>query len=112
MVDLADESFVAMHPGYGMRQLLDELCAAAQFQPRIVLESANLTTTAGLVAAGLGIGLMPFTDSEYAPGVVMLRLADADAYRDVGMIWNSAKPLSRPGRDFIASAAAVQHRPF
>ncbi len=111
MADLAEESFVAMHPGYGMRQLLDELCAAAQFQPRIVLESANLTTTAGLVAAGLGIGLMPFDDSEYPHGITMLRLADADAYRDVGMIWNSAKPLSRPARDFIASAAALQHRP-
>ena len=53
MTDLADEPFVAMQPGFGMRRLLDELCAAAQFQPRIVLESANLTTTAGLVAAGL-----------------------------------------------------------
>jgi LysR family transcriptional regulator, transcription activator of glutamate synthase operon len=107
MIDLADEPFVAMHPGFGMRQLLNELCAAAQFQPRIVLESANLTTTAGLVAAGLGIGLMPINGNEYAPGLIMLRLADTDAYRDVGMIWNSARPMSRPGRDFIASAAAV-----
>ena len=107
MTDLADEPFVAMHPGFGMRRLLDELCAAAQFQPRIVLESANLTTTAGLVAAGLGISLTPIDGSDYPSGVSVLRLADADAYRDVGMIWNSGRPLSRPARDFIASAAAV-----
>ena len=110
MTDLADESFVAMHPGFGMRRLLDELCAAAQFQPRIVLEAANLTTTAGLVAAGLGIGLIPIDGSDHAPGVSVLPLADADAYRDVGMIWNSGRPLSRAARDFIASAAAVEHR--
>jgi DNA-binding transcriptional LysR family regulator len=96
-----------MQPGFGMRRLLDELCAAAQFQPRIVLESANLTTTAGLVAAGLGISLMPIDDSDHAPGVSVLPLADADAYRDVGMVWNSGRPLSRPARDFIASAAAL-----
>jgi LysR family transcriptional regulator, transcription activator of glutamate synthase operon len=107
MTDLADEPFVAMHPGFGMRRLLDELCAAAQFQPRIVLESANLATTAGLVAAGLGISLTPIDGSDYPSGVSVLRLADADAYRDVGMIWNSGRPLSRPARDFIASAAAV-----
>jgi DNA-binding transcriptional LysR family regulator len=107
MSHLADEPFVAMHPGFGMRQLLDELCAAAQFEPRIVLESANLTTTAGLVAAGLGISLVPFDGGQY-PGVVTLPLADADAYRDVGLIWNSARPLSRPARDFIASAATAQ----
>jgi LysR family transcriptional regulator, transcription activator of glutamate synthase operon len=106
--DLADEPFVAMQPGFGMRRLLDELCAAAQFQPRIVLESGNLTTTAGLVAAGLGISLLPIDGGEYAPGVSVLRLADADAYRVVGMIWNSGRTLSRPARDFIASGVAIQ----
>ncbi len=110
MTDLADEPFVAMRPGFGMRRLLDELCAAAQFQPRIVLESATLTSTAGLVAAALGISLMPIDGSDHAPGVSVLPLADADAYRDVGMIWNSGRPLSRPARDFIASAAAMHHQ--
>ncbi|WP_264993337.1 LysR substrate-binding domain-containing protein, partial [Mycobacterium montefiorense] len=105
MTDLADEPFVAMHPGYGMRQLLDELCVAAQFQPRIVMESADLTTTAGLVAAGLGISLTPIDGSERAPGVNVLRLADADAYRDIGMVWDAARPLSRAARDFVAAAA-------
>lgn len=111
MTALADEPFVAMRPGFGMRRLLDELCAAAQFQPRIVLESATLTSTAGLVAAGLGISLVPIDGSEHAPGVSVLPLADADAYRDVGMIWNSGRPLSRPARDFIASAAAPNQGP-
>jgi LysR family transcriptional regulator, transcription activator of glutamate synthase operon len=107
MTDLASEPFVTMHPGFGMRRLLDELCAAAQFQPRIALESSDLSTSAGLVAAGLGISLMPIDGSEYTPGVVILRLTDVDAYRDVGMIWNSGRPLSRAARDFIASAANI-----
>jgi DNA-binding transcriptional LysR family regulator len=110
MTDLADEPFIAMHPGYGMRRLLDELCAAAQFQPRIALESANLTTTAGLVGAGLGVSLMPIDGSDHPHGVSLLPFADADAYRDIGMIWNSGRPLSRPTRDFIASAASIRYQ--
>jgi LysR family transcriptional regulator, transcription activator of glutamate synthase operon len=109
MNGLANEPFVTMHQGFGMRRLLDELCAAAQFQPRVALESANLTTAVGLVAAGLGISLVPIDGSDYPAGVSLLRLADADAYRDVGMIWNSARPLSRPARDFIASAAKLKY---
>jgi DNA-binding transcriptional LysR family regulator len=110
MTDLVNEPFVAMRSGFGMRRLLDELCAAAQFQPRIVLESATLTTTAGLVAAGLGISLMPIDGSDHAPGVSVLPLADADAYRDVGLIWDSGRPLPQPARNFIAAAAAIHHR--
>jgi DNA-binding transcriptional LysR family regulator len=53
---------------------------------------------------------VPIDGSEYVPGVRVLRLADADAYRDVGMIWNSDRPLSRSARDFIAAAAAVEQR--
>src|SRR5262249_49708807 len=68
MTDLAEEPFVTMHPGFGMRRLLDELCAAAQFQPRIVLESTNLTTAAGLVATGLGVSLMPIDGSDRSSG--------------------------------------------
>lgn len=106
MLDLADEPFVGMHPGFGMRQILEELCAAAQFQPRIVLESSNLTTVAGLVAAGLGITVLPVDGSTYPPDLMMLRLVDANAHRDVGIIWSSAQPLSRPVRDFISHAVA------
>ena len=109
MTDLADERFVTMHSGFGMRRLLDELCAAAQFRPRIGLEAPTLTTVTGLVAAGQGISLVPLDGSDHAPEVRVLRLADADAHRDVGMIWNSSRPLSRSARDFIATAAAVEH---
>ncbi|MCA2329022.1 LysR family transcriptional regulator [Mycobacterium avium] len=107
MVDLADEPFVTMHPGFGMRRLLDELCAAAQFRPRVALQAPNLTTAASLVAAGLGISLVPIDGSSYPSGVSVKPLADADAYRDVGMIWDSGRPLSRSARDFIAAAAAA-----
>jgi len=38
----------------------------------------------------------------------MLEMGENDAYRDVGMIWNSGRPLSRAARDFIAAAATVE----
>jgi LysR family transcriptional activator of glutamate synthase operon len=39
--------------------------------------------------------------------VLIVRFSDADAYRDIGMIWNPGRPLSRAARDFIASAATI-----
>lgn len=105
MSDLADEHFVAMHPGYGMRRLLNGLCSAAHFQPHVSYEVENLTTTAGLVSAGLGVGILPIDGYVYSPEVVMVPLADSDAYRDVGLIWRAVRPLPGSVRDFISVAA-------
>src|SRR5207248_5670392 len=50
LAEAADAEFVAMPTGFGMRRILDELCAAADFRPRIVFESSDLVTVAGLGA--------------------------------------------------------------
>jgi LysR family transcriptional regulator, transcription activator of glutamate synthase operon len=84
--------------------------SAELWVPRRHQLARTLATSAGLVAAGLGVSLMPIDGTEHAPGVTTLPLADTDAYRDVGLIWNSAKPLSRPARNFVASAATIRQR--
>src|SRR6266540_5669568 len=52
MAELASERFVLLEPGYGVRTLTDELCAAAGFSPRIAFEGQESDTVRGLVAAG------------------------------------------------------------
>jgi DNA-binding transcriptional LysR family regulator len=58
--DAAGEDFVALRQGYGSRQIADALCRAAGFTPHIGIEADALDTTRGLVAAGLGIALLPY----------------------------------------------------
>ena len=104
--DAAGEPFIAMHPNYGMRRLLDEAAERAGFAPRIVFESSELATATGLVSAGLGVALVPIREADpEAAGVVVVPIRGADAVREVGMVWALSRPLTAPARrfrDFVA----------
>lgn len=94
--DFADEPFIGMLPGYGTRMLLDDLAAHAGFSPRLVFESMELTTVAGLVAAGLGSALLPL-DDPYLQTSNLIPLQPA-AYRELGLVWrigDEAPPVER-----------------
>ncbi|MFJ9369443.1 LysR family transcriptional regulator [Nocardia sp. NPDC101769] len=111
LTELADAEFITMHPGFGMRRIFDELCAAAGIRPRIVFESSDLVTVSGLVAAGLGVALVP-AEEPMPPGLAVVPLADAGASRDVGLIWSATAAPSeavRRFRDFAADWAARRH---
>ncbi|MBF6074740.1 LysR family transcriptional regulator [Nocardia beijingensis] len=106
LAEAADAEFVTMHHGFGMRRIFDELCAAADIRPRIVFESSDLVTVAGLVSVGLGVAILPREDPLSAgplSGPVTVPLADAGAARAVGLIWPAATPppdAVRRFRDF------------
>ncbi len=59
--DLAEESFLACPPKLepGLYELCLGLTREAGFQPRVVQEAAHIQTLMGLVAAGVGICLVP-----------------------------------------------------
>ncbi len=111
LAEAAEAGFIAMPSGYGMRRILDELCAAADFRPRIVLESTDLVTVSGLVAAGLGVALLPWEEPAVRgpqPGPALVPLSDPGAARAVGLIWSAdAVPADavRTFRDFAVEWA-------
>ncbi|WP_280382979.1 LysR family transcriptional regulator [Nocardia wallacei] len=103
LAEAADAEFIAMPTGFGMRAILDDLCAAADFRPRIGLESSDLVTVAGLVAAGLGVALLPLEEPPVRgpqPGPVLIPLADPGAARAVGLIWSANAVPSEAVRRF------------
>ncbi|WP_246868896.1 LysR family transcriptional regulator [Saccharopolyspora sp. ASAGF58] len=57
--ELADQPHVAFEPSSSIRQHAEQAFATARVRPVLVLESRNITTVAGLVAAGLGVAVMP-----------------------------------------------------
>ncbi|MFH5250788.1 LysR family transcriptional regulator [Burkholderia semiarida] len=61
LAELADEPWVmfAAHHGPGMHALIVTACAQAGFAPRVVQQPRQMQTTAGLVAGGIGVALMP-----------------------------------------------------
>jgi DNA-binding transcriptional LysR family regulator len=57
--ELADEPFIALKHGHTLRVVVDAACARAGFTPRIAFEGEEVVTARGLVAAGLGIAVLP-----------------------------------------------------
>jgi DNA-binding transcriptional LysR family regulator len=110
--ELAGEELVTLEPGYGLRQITDDLCAAAGFEPRIAFEGQESETVRGLVAAGLGVAVLPHADQPPAGGVIEIPLSPP-LFRTIGMSWRAGDgltPAARAFRDHALSALPL-HTP-
>jgi DNA-binding transcriptional LysR family regulator len=90
--ELADDDFVVLEHGYGMRQITDDLCAAAGFTPRVTFEGQEIETLRGLVAAGLGVALLTRSEVTATPDVVELPVTPR-VTRTFALAWRAAIPL-------------------
>lgn len=83
LAELEHEAFV-MYPRYagtGIYWQVLQLCTTAGFRPRVVREVLESSTIIGLVAAGVGIAVVPEDmNCIRFSGVVYKRLADAGAH--------------------------------
>ncbi|AGI90321.1 LysR family transcriptional regulator [Streptomyces albidoflavus] len=95
LAEAADEAFVTLEPGYGLRRITDALCAEAGFRPRVAFEGEEAETLRGLVAAGLGVALLP-PPAVPRPGVVELTVTAPRAVREIGVAWMSGHPDTPP----------------
>ncbi|MEV2244905.1 LysR family transcriptional regulator [Streptomyces sp. NPDC049970] len=95
LAEAADETFVTLEPGYGLRRITDDLCGEAGFTPRIAFEGEEAETLRGLVAAGLGVALLP-PPAVARPGVVELTVTAPRAVREIGVAWLDGHPDTPP----------------
>jgi len=86
LAEAAEETFVTLEPGYGLRRMTDDLCREAGFTPRVSFEGEEAETLRGLVAAGLGVALLP-PPAVPRPGVVELTVTAPRAVREIGVAW-------------------------
>lgn len=105
--ELADEDFVTLEHGYGLRKIADMLCAEAGFEPRIAFEGQESDTVRGLVAAGLGVALLPQFGTARAAAVVEIPLSPK-VTRTIGLTWPATErftPAVRAFRDYVLAQA-------
>lgn len=108
---LADEEFVTTPVGFGFRTLVTSLFAESGVALKVSFESADLATIEGLVAAGLGVAVVP---EQFAglSGTIGLRITSPRARRIIGLTWRTDRSLDpAAGRlhafvEATASAAA------
>lgn len=111
LADVADEPFIVLRIGSGLRQLTDDLCAAAGIHPQAVFEATEIPTMEGLVAAGFGVAVVPVPRAERTePMVAYPALSDPGAKRQVGMAVAAGRDLAPAATRFVEFVTA-QDRP-
>ena len=109
LASLADESFVAF-PRVVAPEMYDDIivsCRRAGFSPRIVQEAAGWHTLASLVSAGVGIGVVPRSISEFQQSGVVYRTVRAlDVEMSLAAVWKRSE--RSPVRErFVAALKSV-----
>ncbi|GAA2934477.1 LysR family transcriptional regulator [Streptomyces mexicanus] len=110
LAEVAGEPFILLKPGYGLRSVTESLCREAGFAPRVAFEGEEVHTLRGLVAAGLGVSLIPSSpDTAATPDfpIRYLEITDVHGARDIGIAWLTGRALPPASRRFIDHALRV-----
>ncbi len=97
LAELRDDTFVCLRRGYGLRALTDDFCARAGFAPKIAFEGEEIATLRGLVAAGLGVAIIPAA-AEMGPPEI--RINEPICRRTIGLLWNPSRYQSELTQQF------------
>ncbi|RYM01753.1 LysR family transcriptional regulator [Sporolactobacillus sp. THM7-7] len=100
--EIESEPMISMKPGYELRKIADKLCRKAGFTPNVTFEGEEVTTLAGLVAAGLGVALLPDQKDIDNSKVTKLHVRRPVCERQIGLSWYEDRSLS-PAADRFKS---------
>ncbi|MGE6259125.1 LysR family transcriptional regulator [Heyndrickxia sporothermodurans] len=98
---IREEPFIAFKDGYGLRTITDDLCRQANFSPHVVFEGEEIGTVAGLVAAKLGVSLVPDLSILDKSKVKLIRVREPICKRTIGIAWKEGRYLSPVTKRFI-----------
>ncbi|HZG87237.1 LysR family transcriptional regulator [Paenibacillus sp.] len=92
---LRDDSFVMFSEEYSLRTIVLEACRKAGFVPHVGFEGEETDTIRGLVAAGLGVSLLPeMALIETSPMMpVSVRVTEPQVQRTIGLIRRRGEKL-------------------
>lgn len=108
LLALADEPFV-VHPSRSVvHRTVLQTCLDAGFRPRVAQEVGETSVAVSLVAAGLGVALLPeSTQHVYVTGTVFRKLTGTDTHMELAMAWRRSseqEPLLRRFRQVADQA--------
>ncbi|ANZ38640.1 LysR family transcriptional regulator [Lentzea guizhouensis] len=95
--DLRDERWIASRDGTSGATCLTRLCASAGFAPRIAFRSNDYEVVQSLVAAGVGVALVPALGYKALSGTHAMPLRSTPLWRHVHVVHRTANtnPLLR-----------------
>jgi len=100
--DLRGESFVMLRDGHCFRDLSIAACTHARVTPRIAFESGQFSSLFAMVAAGVGISLVPEMAIDRNAGCRYVRLSDARATRTIVAAILRGRSFNRVQQAFLS----------
>jgi LysR family transcriptional regulator, hydrogen peroxide-inducible genes activator len=100
--DLRGESFVMLRDGHCFRDLSIRTCTRARIAPNIAFESGQFSSLLGMVAAGVGVSLVPEMAIDRNVGCRYVRLRDAQATRTIVAAVLHGRSFNRVQRAFVS----------
>jgi DNA-binding transcriptional LysR family regulator len=110
--ELARENFVgyARRQGTGLSDAVIAVCRRAGFEPRIVQQAPQLSSTINLVAASVGIAIVPARMRHVRPeSVAFVKLSDVDLRAQLGIAYVQAERSSAV-RHLVETALSFRAR--
>jgi DNA-binding transcriptional LysR family regulator len=106
LAELADDPFILFEQGFALNTRIEHACALRGFTPRPAARSGQLDFIIALVAAGLGVALLPrlLTEGRNLEPLRTALVDEADLRWRAALSWRKGARLSPAARAWLALA--------
>jgi len=107
--DLKSQRFLLLHEMHCLSQQVHHLLEARHLRPEVALAGSQLGTIANMVAAGIGVSIVPqlMVNHQATPGCVSLPFAPPVPERELNLLYNPRRFQSKAATAFRQEAAVV-----
>jgi LysR family hydrogen peroxide-inducible transcriptional activator len=106
--ELRGEQFVMLRDGHCFRDLSVAACTRAKVNPRIAFESGQFSSLLGMVAAGVGVSLVPEMALDKSARCSYVRISDAQASRTIVAAILRSRSFNRVQQAFLEHVRAAR----
>jgi len=90
--EIAEEPFLTLKPGYGLRELVLNVLKEAGVTPNITVEVSQLDFLIGLVEAKMGLTILPQLAVARERNLTQLQISERHAFRELYLVWRKDIP--------------------
>jgi LysR family transcriptional regulator, hydrogen peroxide-inducible genes activator len=105
--ELRGEPFVLLRDGHCFRDVSVAACTRAKVHPRIAFESGQFSSLLGMVAAGVGVSLVPEMAVDKSARCNYVRISDAQASRTIVAAVLRGRSFNRVQQAFLKHLRAT-----
>jgi LysR family hydrogen peroxide-inducible transcriptional activator len=107
--DLKSQRFLLLHEMHCLSQQVHHLLESRRLLPEVALAGSQLSTIANMVAAGIGLSIVPqmMVKHHATPGCVSLPFAPPVPERELNVLYNPLRFQSKAAAAFREEAAAA-----